>query len=128
MSGALYVIDCSGLPANNAPKWTLNVAAQQTIPLGDYQIVVGADTQYKSARFINFSYLKDGGGYVDHSWISNAQVSFGPQNGRWSAAAFIRNIGDNRIPVFMSPAPVLNLIVVGTTPPRTYGGRVSIKF
>ena len=128
LSGAVYVINCSGFPANNAPRWTANVAAQQTVPLGRYQLVLGVDTQYKSGRYINFYYVSQGGGYVDHSWATNAQVSFGPANGRWSVGAFVRNIENNRVPVFMSPAPLLNVTVVGTTPPRTVGGRVSVKF
>ena len=125
---AVYVINCSGFPANNAPRWTANVSAQQTVPLGEYQIVFGADTQYKSGRFINFYYLSQGGGYVDHSWQTNAQVSFGPASGKWSIAGFIRDIEDNRTPVYASPTPVFNLFAVGTTPPRTFGGRVSVKF
>ena len=115
---AVYVINCSGFPANNAPRWTMNLSAQQTVPVGDYQVVFGADTQYKSGRYINFYYVTDGGGYVDHSWQTNAQISFGPANGRWSLAAFVRNIEDNRVPTFVSPAPIINFSVVGTTPPR----------
>ena len=128
LSGAVYIINCSGFPANNSPRWTANVSGQQTIPLGAYQVVVGADTQYRSGRYINFYYLTQGGGYVDHSWQTNAQVSFGPANGRWSLAAFVRNIEDNRVPVFASPTPITNLFSNGTTPPRTFGGRASIKF
>ncbi len=128
LSGSVYVINCSGFPANNAPRWTANVSAQQTVPLGTYQIVLGADTQYKSGRFINFYYLSQGGGYVSHSWQTNAQISLGPTSGRWSVAAFVRNIEDNRVPVFGAPAPFSNLMAVGTTPPRTFGGRASIKF
>ena len=97
------------------------------MPLDKYQIVFGADTQYKSGRYINFYYISQGGGYVDHSWQTNAQVSFGPADGRWSLAAFIRNIEDNRVPTFGGPTPLLNFTVVGTTPPRTFGGRASVK-
>jgi iron complex outermembrane receptor protein len=128
LSGNQYLIDCSGFPANNAPEWTINLAAQQTIPLGEYQFVLGADTQYKSGRYINFYYVTAGGGYVDHSWVSNAQIAFGPVDERWSLALYVRNIEDNRIPAFFSPAPITNLAVVGTSPPRTYGIRGSIRF
>ena len=127
-ASAVYVINCSGFPANNAPRWTVNLSGQQTFPLGDYQLVAGADTQYRSGRYINFYYLSQGGGYVDHSWQTNVQVSFGPASGRWSIAGFARNVENNRVPVFASPAPLTNLFVVGTTPPRTYGVRGSVKF
>ena len=128
LSGPVYVINCSNFPVNNAPRWTANVSGQQTVPVGAYQLVFGADTQYKSGRYINFYYISQGGGYVDHSWQTNAQVSFGPASGQWSVAGFVRNIENNRVPTFGGPSPLLNVTVVGTTPPRTFGGRVSVKF
>jgi len=128
LSGAVYVINCSGFPANNAPRWTANLAAQQTIPVGQFKVVLRADTQYKSSHYINFYYLSDGGGFVDGTWQSNAQISIGPDNGTWSLAFYVKNIEDHRTPVFMGPAPQLNVTVVGTTAPRTFGGRFSVKF
>ncbi|WP_206243658.1 TonB-dependent receptor [Novosphingobium terrae] len=128
LSGAVYVINCSNYPANNAPRWTVNLAAQQTIPLGDYNLVLGVDTQYKSSHYINFYYISQGGGLVGGAWQSNAQIAFGPANSRWTFAIYMRNMENNRIPVFMSPAPLLSTTVVGTTPPRTYGARFSVKF
>lgn len=126
--GAEYIINCSGFPANNAPEWTVNLAAQQTIPVGDYQLVLGADTQYKSSRFINFYYVREGGGFVDESWQTNAQIAFGPADENWSIAVYVRNIEDERVPAFFSPSPVTNIAVVGTSPPRTFGVRGSIRF
>lgn len=129
LSGAQYLIDCSGFPANNAPRWTVNLAAQQTIPVGnDFQFILGADTQYKSGRYINFYYVREGGGFVDHSWQTNARIAFGPSDDRWSVALYVRNIENNRIPVFFSPAPITNIGVAGTTAPRTYGIQGTIRF
>ena len=125
-NAALYAINCTGFPANNAPRWTVNLAGQQTIPLGTYQAVLGANTQYRSGRYIGFAYLPEQ--YTGPSWQTNAQASFGPADGRWSVAVFVRNIEGNRIPIFTGTHALANLLVVGTTAPRTFGGRASVKF
>ena len=123
---APYTIDCSGQTSYNSPKWTVNLAAQQTIDFGDYKFVVGADTQHKGSRPIGFGYLPQQS--LPSNWTTNAQLAFGPANDHWSIAAFVRNIEDDRIPVYTSTHPSASLLIAGTTPPRTYGLRASVKF
>ena len=123
---APYLIDCSGLPSYNSPKWTLNFAGQQTIKLGDYQFVLSADTQHRSSRYIGFAYLAQQ--RVGSTWTTNAQVQFGPASDRWSIAAYIRNIENDRIPIYSSLHPTENFLIDGTTAPRTFGVRVAGKF
>ena len=121
-----YLVDCSGFQSYNSPKWTINLAAQQTIPLGDYQVVVGADTQYKSSRNIGFAYLPQQ--RIGSDWISNAQIQFGPEDEQWSISAFVRNIENNRTLTFASTHPTAAFLTAGQTPPRTYGVRAGVKF
>lgn len=117
-------INCSGLPSYNSPKWTVNLAAEQRVPLGDYELVIGADTQYKTKRYMGFEYQPE---QIQHSsWTSNAQVSFGPSDNRWSVGAFVRNIENNRL--YAVPFTFGNILTAYTTPPRTYGVRGSVKF
>lgn len=123
---ALRVVDCSGKRPYNSPEWTINLGLQQTLRLGGFKIVGQADTQYKSERVVGFEYLN----YqtVGDTWTSNAQVSIGPDNDRWSLAGFVRNIENDRI---VMAAPIFNIGGVGTQvmgPPRTYGARFSMKF
>ena len=122
----LYSVNCSGFPAFNSPKWTVNLSGQQTVPLGDYQVVLQADTQYRTNRYIGFNYLPTQ--LLPSVWRTNAQVSFGPRNEAWSIAGFIRNLEDNRTIVFNGTTPLVNAFFAGTTAPRTYGARVSVKF
>jgi iron complex outermembrane receptor protein len=121
-----YLINCAGMPSYNSPKWTVDLAAQQTIPLGAYKIVAGVDTQYKDTRDIGFAYLPQQ--TVGPNWVTNAQIVFGPADEHWSLAAYIRNIENNRIEVFNSTHPTADFLVAGTTAPRTYGLRVSARF
>ncbi len=122
----LYSVDCSGFQSFNSPKWTINLAAQQTFELGDYKVVPGVDTQYKSSRYVGFQYLPEQ--HLGDVWLTNAQVAFGPTGDRWSVSVFVRNIENNRTPIYSSIHPLANILIDGTTPPRTYGGRVSVKF
>ena len=102
------------------------MGAQQVIPLGDNQVVLTADTQYRSGRFVGFDYIPQE--YVNHSWMSNASVSFGAKNGRYVIGAFVRNIENNRVQVYGTPVPASNLIVSLNGAPRTYGVRLSARF
>lgn len=121
-----YTVNCAGLTSYNSPKWTLNLAGQQTIPVGDYQFVAGIDTQYKGRRPIGFSYVPES--YVGPDWTTNAQLSFGPESGRWSIAGYVRNIENDRIQLYSSLHPTALFLIAGTTAPRTYGVRGAIKF
>ncbi|AUW57788.1 TonB-dependent receptor [Sphingobium sp. SCG-1] len=123
-NATLYDINCSGKPAYNAPKWTVNFSAQQTVPLGDYKIVFGANTQYRSGRFVNAEFGPEQ--YQSSSWTSNAQVTFGPEDNMWSLQAFVRNIENDRL--LVSATQFNGLQAAYTSPPRTYGVRGLFKF
>jgi iron complex outermembrane receptor protein len=121
-----YLIDCSGQTSYNSPKWTVNLAGQQTVIVGDYQFVAGVDTQYKGARNIGFAYLPQQ--VLPHDWTTNVQLRFGPSNEHWAISGYVRNIENNRIPIYSSTHPTALILVAGTTAPRTYGVQGSVKF
>lgn len=125
-TGALYTVNCSGRSALNSPKWTLNFGGQQTIPMGDNQIVISADTQYRSSRYTGFDYIPQE--FVDHSWRSNASISFGAKDGKYAIEAFVRNIENDRSQIYGTPVPASNLIVSIISAPRIYGARLSTRF
>lgn len=121
-----YDIDCSGKTAYQSPKWTMNLGAEKTIPLGNHKIMLSADTQYKSSRVVGFEYLTNQ--IVGATWTSNAQIAFGADDDRWSIAAFVRNIEDVR---YIATAQTYSLGSAGTalySAPRTYGVRATTKF
>jgi iron complex outermembrane receptor protein len=123
---ALRLVDCSGQPSYQSPKWTANLAVRQTIPLGAVKLVALADTQYKSKRYVGFEY--NDYQLVPGSWTSGAQLSLADAEDRYSITAFVRNIENNRI---VTSAPIFNIGGVGTivtSAPRTYGVRVTGRF
>ena len=121
-----YTIDCAGFQSYNSPKWTINLAGQQTVPLGDYRIVLSVDTQYKSSQNTGFAYLPQQ--REESRWTSNAQIQFGPEDERWSLSGFVRNIANNRYFTFSSTHPSAAFLTAFQTAPRTYGVRAGVKF
>lgn len=121
-----YTIDCSGFASYNSPKWTVNLAAQQSILIGDYKFVIGGETQFKGKRNIGFAYLSEQ--TENGVWSSSAHIQFGPADERWFISAYVRNIEDQRTPNYSSTHPTANILIAGTTTPRTFGVRAGFKF
>ena len=125
-AATLYSVNCTGLPAYNSPKWTLNFGGQQTIPLGAFQFVAQADTQYRTSRYAGFAYLPEQ--KLGDVWRTNAQLSVGPADNKWLIAGFVRNIENKRTIAYSATTPLANALVAGTLAPRTYGVRGSVRF
>ncbi|WP_174290872.1 TonB-dependent receptor [Sphingomonas bacterium] len=119
-----FNVNCAGLPSYNSPKWSLNLGGSQTVPVGDYKLVFGVDTAYKTSRYTYFDYASEQ--IQTASWTTNGQISFGPANGRWSLQGFVRNIENHRL--LTAPVAFGNVLSAFTSPPRTFGGRASVKF
>lgn len=124
---SVFTVDCSGEPALNAPKWTLNFGGEQVLPIGErYQIVLSADTQYRTRRYVGTEYIPSE--YVGDTWATNAQVSVGAKNGAYVLSAFVRNIEGHRTPIFGTVVPASNLGINIPGQPRTFGVRLSGRF
>ncbi|MBF7015313.1 TonB-dependent receptor (plasmid) [Novosphingobium resinovorum] len=121
-----YDINCSGNQAYQSPKWTLNLGLQQTVEIGDYKLVLAADTQYRTSRYVAFQYLPQQ--RVEDTWVSNANITFSPDGEEWSIGAFVRNIENNRVPSAGLTYNAANAVTMVTSPPRTYGVRAGVKF
>ncbi|WP_174279019.1 TonB-dependent receptor [Sphingomonas bacterium] len=119
-----FNVNCAGQRSYNAPKWSVNLGGSQTVPLGDYKIVFGVDTAYKTKRYTYFDYATEQ--LQPSSWTTNAQVSFGPKDGHFSVQGFVRNIENDRL--LTAPVAFGGVLTSFTTPPRTYGARLSVKF
>jgi len=119
-------VDCSGKPSFNAPKWTLNFGAEQTIPIDGYRLVASANTQHLSSRYVGFDFLPEE--LAPAVWQSNAQLALSSEGGRWEVTLFVQNIENTRYPVNIARLPTGNFLADTTTPPRLYGARLNVKF
>jgi iron complex outermembrane receptor protein len=126
-----FIVDCSGRTPPQAPKWTVVISGEQTIPLkNDFRFILGARTRYESARVLSFEYLPT---YVAGSnTVTDLTVTLAGPNDKWSVGAFVNNVENKGVYNFAnaSPAPLAptQLDFVGLRPPRTYGLRVRTSF
>ncbi|MEG3145172.1 TonB-dependent receptor [Sphingomonas sp. RT2P30] len=123
---AVYHIDCSGQPAVNTPAWSFNINAQQTVPLGDYKIVLQAGTRYRGPAQEDPSYSSYI--YAKAGTTSNAAITFGPADERWSVTGFINNIEDYRRVFAVSQVAASGIYIGSYEAPRSYGIRLAARF
>lgn len=120
-------VDCSGLSATRAPKWTLSFGVQQTIPLSSgARFMVNANTRYQSSNFTGFDQIITDiqGGY----WTSNADLTFMSSNDKFSISAFVNNIENYRAKIYSQYFAATGLVGASYADPRTYGVRMTTRF
>ncbi len=126
VSATAAAINCSGKPVFNSPKWTINLGVEQTFHLDAYNLVASADTQYKTSRYVGFEYLPQE--LAPPVWQTNAELTLTPLVGPWSLQLFVHNIENVRYTENANLNVIGDLMSYITSPPRTFGGRVSLKF
>lgn len=121
----VFAIDCSGRPAFNAPKWSVTLNGQQTIPLDTVKLVLQANTRFRSANFVSADYLP----YLKapSTYVTTLSATIAAEDDRWSLTGYVFNLENNQriVNPFTNSA---NLIVANAEQPRTYGIRAGFKF
>ena len=121
----VFRVDCSGKQAFNSPKWSFNLDAQQTIPLGDYKLMLQAGTRYRSSSYSSADYLP----YLrsEATFVSNASITVSAADDRWFASLYVFNIEDNQR-LIGGTTNSAGLISAAAEQPRTWGVRIGGKF
>jgi iron complex outermembrane receptor protein len=121
----VFRVDCSGKRAFNSPKWSFNLDAQQTIPLGAYKLMLQAGTRYRSESDSSAEYLP----YLrsEAAFVSNASVTLSSADDRWFASLYVFNIEDNQR-LIGGTTNSAGLISASAEQPRTWGVRLGGKF
>ena len=122
----LVDVNCAGKQAFASPKFTVNLGAQQTVRVGGYRIVANVDTQYLTSRYVGFDYQP--GELAPPVWQTNGQLSLSPDVGRWTLSIFAENLEGVRYPLHATANTISNIVTYENSAPRTFGGRVSVKF
>ena len=126
----LVTIDCSGRPLIRSPKWSGNVGLTQVFDLtGGGNVTFDADLSFASKRYINadFTPAQLAKGYTNIS----ASLTYNAPGDHWFLGAFVRNLTNAEIYTgggghqagFVSGWNTSNI-----ASPRTWGGRVGVKF
>jgi len=122
---SVFRVDCSGKRAFNSPKWSFNLNGQQTIPLGDVNLVLQAGTRYRGQTYSSADYLPYLRGRAN--FVSNASFTLSAVDERWSISLYAFNLENNQR---LTTATVnsAGLFAAAAEQPRTYGIRVGTKF
>jgi iron complex outermembrane recepter protein len=118
--------DLAGNQLTQAPKYTFNFGAQYTWAIGEGDLTLRGETQYKDRVYFSVFNLP----YVSQPshWISNAFLNF-DSGTNWTANLFVRNIEDKLVRVAENVSPGFwGTPVYGAfAPPRTYGVEVGYR-
>ena len=105
------------------PKFTVNGSVSYTWDLGRYNLTTGIDYSLRSTYHSLFGSLYNVAGYT----LWGADMSFSPKDGKWTIAAFGKNIFDKKYDVernyFVQGA---NIALAGM--PATWGVRLSVNY
>ena len=123
---SVYQVDCSGRPAFNSPKWSFNLNGEQTIHLGDADLVLQADTRYRSSSYTSADYPVYG--TADANFVTNGSITMQNEADGWFITAFVQNLTDSRRLVGAALNTAASLVVANVEQPRTYGVRFGGKF
>lgn len=118
--------NCSGRPLLFSPKWTVNLGAEQVVPLGEKLELVGnIDTAWRDDQWGGFEYLafERIGAY----WTTDASLTLRQVGGGMSITGFIRNLENKRRNIAPQASP-LGIAVGHYNAPQTYGVRLSASF
>ncbi|MGE4432178.1 MAG: TonB-dependent receptor [Sphingobium sp.] len=107
----------------NAPKWTVQLAAEQSVEIGSLgTLTLAADTKYSSSYITSYSYPLISA--QSAFWRSNARIDFSPAGSDITISGFIKNIENNAILTGVVSRAGARMLM----PPRTYGVQVSASF
>ena len=118
--------DCSGNPLLYSPKWTINLGAEQIVPLGpDFELVGTVNTAWRDDQYGAFEYLDFE--RIRAYWTTDLGLTLRSANGGWSIGGYVYNLENERRISTPQRSPI-GMAIARYTAPRTYGLRVSAKF
>ncbi len=117
--------NCSGRPLLFSPKWTVNLGAEQRLPIGDYELVGDINTAWRDDQEGGFEYLDFE--HISAYWTTDVNVTLRHKPSNVAISAFVLNVENKRRLAGPQLAPTGQAVSTFTAP-RTYGLRVSADF
>ena len=118
--------NCSGNPLLFSPKWTVNLGAEQVVPLGStLELVANVNTAWRDTQWGAFEYLDFE--RIPAYWTTDAALTVRAPDGGWALTGYIRNIENKRRNLAPQASP-LGMAVGHYSAPQTYGLRLSATF
>ena len=124
---AVYTVDCSGFRPPNAPKWTVNLGAQQVVPLGNGgDIVLDARTHFQTDTLTGLEFVPVE--VQDDYWLADGAITYYAPERRYFVGAFVNNAFNEGVVSSTFPTPFSLFYSATLRPPRTYGIRAGLEF
>ena len=117
--------NCTGRPLLFSPKWTVNLGAEQRVPLGDYDLVGDVNTAWRDDQEGGFEYLAFE--HIDDYWTTDLNLTLRYRPRDIALSAFVLNLENKRRLAGPQLAPTGQAVSTFTAP-RTYGMRLSANF
>jgi iron complex outermembrane receptor protein len=118
--------NCSGNQLLFSPKWTLNLGAEQAIPLTHgIELVGNVSTAWRDSQWGAFEFLAFE--RIPAYWTTDLGLTIRKQGGGWAISGFVYNLENKRRDVAPQASPI-GVAVGHYTAPRTYGVRLSGSF
>ncbi len=120
-------LDRAGNALPRAPDFTANIAAEYTVRVGGAGILtLRGEYFYRDEMF--FTPYEDDRTSVESINITNLRLSFASDDGRWQAALYGKNLGDEDYAQYIITAQGLFGQIAVFAPPRTYGIQFDYNF
>ena len=125
-----YIIDCSGKPLSQAPKWSATAGLLQTFALPNgASVLAGVNLHWETASLASqtmdyVAALEQG------AWaMTDATLTYTSADERWNVQAFVNNIADRAVKTNGASQPTTPTVYFANVlPPRTYGVRLGVRF
>ncbi|MCW5758190.1 MAG: TonB-dependent receptor [Phenylobacterium sp.] len=117
-AGTPNQFNAAGYPLVYSPKWSFNLGADLTLPMGDdHTLTAHAAYNWRSKTY---GEVADPNTLNSSYGILNAEVGYGPEDSRWRVAVFARNLLNEYFVsgIFTTP---LDSGLAGTNPVSTRG-------
>jgi len=111
----------------NSPKWNLNGMARYSFSVsGDLVGAIQADFNWRDDKFLevtNVAFAQQ-----DAYALFNGRFSIGPPDGKWEAALWGKNLGDEEYLTYMNDLSFFGVVLDVYGYPRTFGAEYSYRF
>ena len=110
-----------------APSFSANALARYDFTVGGGKLGIQGDMQYSSS--FCFTVLCAPVEHEDAYSVANARVSYDSESGRWSVAAFVNNLFEEKYRVYAFDSSLFSGVVAGVyAKPRWYGLSATYRF
>jgi iron complex outermembrane receptor protein len=125
-----FIIDCSGKPLSQAPKYSATAGFLQSFGLANSgTLTAGISTHYETSSLASqtmdyVAALQQG------AWaMTDLTLTYNGSDERWNVQAFVNNVADRAVKTNGASQPTTpTVFFANILPPRTYGVRLGVRF